>query len=62
MVQENIIEHIAVIASGKKLETFLVGGYVRDKLLGIVSNDIDIMVIGDAVEFANDVANSLNTT
>lgn len=61
MVQEKLIEHIAKISKKKKLESFLVGGFVRDKLLGIVSNDIDIMVIGDAVEFAENVAESLNT-
>jgi putative nucleotidyltransferase with HDIG domain len=61
MQQEKIIEHIAKIAFEKKIDAYIVGGYVRDKLLGKTSNDIDIMVIGDGVEFGESVAKSLKT-
>jgi poly(A) polymerase len=41
-------------------EAYIVGGFVRDSLLGIdmTGLDIDIMVIGDAVEFAEGFAKS----
>lgn len=47
----------------KKLDTkvYLVGGYVRDTILGIDCTDIDIMVIGDAIDFANKTAKHFNT-
>lgn len=35
---------------------YLVGGYVRDLLLDIPDRDIDISVVGDAVEFAKTLA------
>ena len=39
---------------GKELNipTYVVGGYVRDKLLNRFSKDIDIMVEGDGIAFA----------
>ena len=61
MLQDKIIEHIAKIAKDNNLEAFIVGGYVRDKLLGKSSDDLDIMVIGDAVGFGESVAKSLHT-
>tara|TARA_B100000131_G_scaffold286817_1_gene297027 strand:+ start:334 stop:1746 length:1413 start_codon:yes stop_codon:yes gene_type:complete len=39
--------------------TYVVGGYVRDLLLNKETNDIDIMVEGDAIKFANDLASKL---
>ncbi|MCI0449196.1 MAG: CCA tRNA nucleotidyltransferase [Chlorobi bacterium] len=47
-----IIKKIAEIARKTGTEAFLVGGYVRDKILGKVKTDIDITVLGDATEFA----------
>ena len=42
------------------INTYIVGGYVRDLLLNRKTNDIDIMVEGDAIEFANSLASKLN--
>ena len=39
--------------------TYVVGGYVRDLLLNKETNDIDIMVEGDAIKFANSLASKL---
>ena len=38
---------------------YLVGGYVRDMLLGRPNNDIDFVTLGGGIEFANAVAKSL---
>ena len=47
------------LASEEKLLAYVVGGYVRDRLLGRVSSDIDIMVEGDGIAFAKKLAKKL---
>src|SRR5436190_20862485 len=59
--KEKILNKISVTANRNKFEIYLVGGYVRDKLLGIDNNDIDISVIGDAIEFASLCAKEFET-
>lgn len=59
--KKKIFEIITDIAKRNKLEVYIVGGYIRDYLLNIKSSDIDILVIGDATKFGNNVANSLET-
>jgi len=51
-----IIKQIAQLARQEKVQAFLVGGYIRDKILGIEKSDIDISVIGDAIEFGKKAA------
>jgi len=41
------------------MDVYVVGGYVRDLLLNRKTNDIDIMVEGDAIKFANSLASKL---
>ncbi len=57
--KEPLLGDIAKI--GKKLSTdcYVIGGYVRDHLLGRPSKDIDILVIGDGVHFAEEYAKTL---
>ena len=54
--KDNNHKHILTIAGqvGKDLNmgTYVVGGFVRDALLDIKNSDIDIMVEGDAIKFA----------
>ncbi|MCI0472791.1 MAG: CCA tRNA nucleotidyltransferase [Ignavibacteria bacterium] len=44
-------------------DVYLVGGYVRDALLGNLTDnhEMDIMVIGDAIKFASDFADSTDS-
>ncbi|MBZ0203842.1 MAG: CCA tRNA nucleotidyltransferase [Ignavibacteria bacterium] len=51
-----IIARIAELARKEKIQAYLVGGYVRDKLLGNNKTDIDISVIGDAIDLADKAA------
>ena len=47
------------LASKEKLPAYVVGGYIRDILLGRSSNDIDIMVEGDGIAFAKKLAREM---
>ena len=49
---------IGRIADENNIEAYVVGGYVRDLLLGLDDKDIDILVIGDGVGFAQRVAHA----
>lgn len=46
------IKQISELARKTNTEAYLVGGFVRDLILGRVKNEIDITVIGDAIKFA----------
>lgn len=46
------LDHVARIAEDLGFKSFLVGGPVRDRMLGSTSSDIDISVVGDAVTVA----------
>ena len=50
-----ILKRISGIAIKTGVQAFVVGGYVRDKLLGLDKTDIDITVIGDGIAFAESV-------
>ncbi|MBI1804768.1 MAG: HD domain-containing protein [Ignavibacteriae bacterium] len=54
--QQTIIHTIGSIADEYGFEVYVVGGYVRDKLLGKEVKDIDFVVIGDGIAFAKLVA------
>jgi len=54
-----VLETIGRIADRESAEVYVVGGYVRDFLLGLGDRDIDVLVIGDGVEFARIVAREL---
>ncbi len=55
-IGQEIIRTIGRIADEAKIEVYVVGGYVRDKLLGREVKDIDFLVIGDGIAFAKLVA------
>jgi poly(A) polymerase len=52
-----VIREIADITRSSGYEAYLVGGYVRDLLLGKKTLEIDISVIGDALSFAELIGN-----
>ncbi len=59
-INQDIVRKIGAIADERNIEAYVVGGYVRDKLLGKEVKDIDIVVIGDGINFAKQVARALN--
>ena len=48
----NIIEIVGTIADELKIKAYIVGGPVRDKLLGMSNYDLDFVVEGDGIKFA----------
>lgn len=60
-IKDKILETIGAEADRANYEIYVIGGYVRDFILGKQSTDIDIMVLGDATEFAHTVAKRFNT-
>ena len=58
-ISHPLLAQIGAIADEAGLEVYVVGGYVRDLLLGASDRDIDILVMGDGVAFARTVAGRL---
>ena len=58
-LKNKIFEQISKVADEKELETYVIGGYVRDLYLERPSKDIDIVTIGSGIELATAIAQSL---
>ena len=56
-----LLETLGKVADRESVEIYVVGGYVRDLLLGLGDKDVDILVIGDGVQFARTAARELGT-
>jgi len=55
----DIVKIVGKIADKLKLPAYIVGGPVRDKLLGIANHDMDFVVEGDGIKFAEVLNKSL---
>lgn len=53
--EEFLYKILARAASDLDLQTYLVGGYVRDLILGRNSTDIDVVCVGDGIQLAEQV-------
>lgn len=60
-IKDRVLKKIGKIADDFNFEIYVVGGYVRDRILGITKTDYDITVVGDAIEFANIVAKKFDS-
>ncbi len=56
MNDEKLLKEIAKVADKNNIEVYVVGGYVRDKILNRTSKDLDFVVLGDGPEFAKFLA------
>lgn len=50
---------VSGIAAEQSVQAYVIGGFVRDLLLNRPSKDIDIVIIGNGIEFAEKVAQKL---
>ena len=55
-----IFHKISHAAGELGLETYLIGGFVRDKLIGRETKDADIVCVGDGIKLADAVAHRFN--
>jgi tRNA nucleotidyltransferase/poly(A) polymerase len=64
LLTEKIYSNIGKVADAHGFKAFLIGGFVRDLLLNRLGElkDIDIVVEGSGIEFANFLAKDLNTS
>jgi poly(A) polymerase len=58
-IHDPMLKRVGEIADRDSTQAFVVGGYVRDLLLGKQVTDIDIVVLGDGVGFGRRVAEDL---
>jgi poly(A) polymerase len=55
-----IFDKISRASQALGVDAYLVGGFVRDKILGRPTKDVDIVCIGDGIELATAVAKQFN--
>ncbi len=51
-----LFERIAETAARMQVEVYVIGGFVRDKIIGRPTSDADIVCVGNAIDLANEVA------
>jgi putative nucleotidyltransferase with HDIG domain len=61
-IQDEILKRVGAVADRESIAVYIVGGYVRDQLLGKKVKDTDIVVLGSGVEFAKKVAKDFGRT
>ncbi|MDB5008172.1 MAG: cca [Mucilaginibacter sp.] len=59
-LQHPIFSVISKLAAGHKLQVYAIGGFVRDIFLNRPSKDIDIVIIGNGISFAESIGKKLN--
>lgn len=58
--EEFIFERIAIEANAMGIPCYVIGGFVRDKILNRPTNDVDIVCVGDGIALAENVAKQLH--
>jgi len=58
-LKNNIFKTISKIADDLNKQVYVIGGFVRDNILKRNSKDIDIVVVGNGIEFATKLKDSL---
>lgn len=59
LAENPVFEKVAQAGKKLGLDTYVVGGFVRDLILGRLSKDIDFTCVGSGIELAQEVARSL---
>ena len=60
-LQNPIFKTLSAIADKTETETYVIGGFVRDLFLKRPSKDIDVVVVGSGIDYAEAVGKKLNT-
>ncbi len=59
-IDEYIFRTISGVAQEENLPAYVIGGYVRDLILGRPSVDVDIMTVGSGIDLARKVASKID--
>jgi poly(A) polymerase len=59
-IRETLLQRIGQIADRQPVRAYVVGGYVRDLLIGRQVKDVDVVVLGNGIEFGRQVARAWN--
>lgn len=59
ILKNSILNKIGKIADSLGVECYVIGGFVRDLILGIKSKDIDIVCIGSGINLAKEVSKQI---
>ncbi|RZJ88696.1 MAG: HD domain-containing protein [Chryseobacterium sp.] len=59
-IQHPVFTVLADIAQSNQIEAYVIGGFVRDLLLKRPSKDIDVVVLGNGINYAEQVAKKLH--
>ncbi len=59
-LKDPVFAQLASLADRLQIPAFVVGGFVRDLFLKRASKDVDIVVVGDGIEFAKAFAETLS--
>ena len=60
-LQNPVFKTLSSIADKHKTEAYVIGGFVRDIFLNRPSKDIDVVVVGSGIEYAEAIGRKLNT-
>lgn len=60
-LQNPIFKTLSTISDKSKTQAYVIGGFVRDLFLNRPSKDIDVVVVGSGIEYAEAVGRKLNT-
>lgn len=61
-IENPLLADIGRLADEERTAVYVVGGYVRDRLLGKDAQDIDVVVLGNGVDFAVKMSKVWNAT
>jgi poly(A) polymerase len=57
--EQELLKHMSEVAADLQMKVFVIGGYVRDKILNRFNKDIDIVCLGDGIFFAEKLAQKI---
>ena len=60
-LQNPIFKTLSTIADKNSTEAYVIGGFVRDLFLDRPSKDIDVVVVGSGIAYAEAIGRKLNT-
>lgn len=59
-IEKELFQKLAVAGQNANVESYVIGGFVRDKILGRPTKDIDVVCVGDGIHLAETFAKMYN--